>query len=122
LSEGVIRVKFRQMIVGAICAIGLGGAAMPAAAGQFNSNVYTPAGYMGVHDGNGSSWNPDWKRRDCHRRADRHWVRGYGRVLHRHVGPRCRVQILRPRGHWHRGDRDRLHCFRIGSVEVCYKD
>jgi hypothetical protein len=113
---------FRQMIVGAICAIGLGGAAAPAVAGQYDGNSHTSVGYMGGQGWDGPYWNSDWKRRDCHRRPDRHWVRGYGRVLHRHVGPRCRVQILRPRGHWHRGDRDRLVCFRIGGVEVCYRD
>ena len=114
--------KFRQMILGAICAVSLGGAAVPATAGQLDGNLYTPVGHWSGHDWDGPNWNPDWKRRDCHRWPDRHWIRGYGRVLHRHVGPRCRVQILRPRGHWQRGDRDRLHCFRIGGLEVCYRD
>jgi hypothetical protein len=53
--------------------------------------------------------------RHCHRSAQRHWVRGYGRVLHRHVGPWCRVQVVRRHHHRDRGD-----CIKIGDVRICF--
>jgi len=51
--------------------------------------------------------------RDCHRDVRRHFVPGYGRVPHRHVGPRCRVDV----GRRYR-DRDR-DCIRIGDLRIC---
>ena len=59
----------------------------------------------------------DWHRpRDCHRSVQRHRVGRYGKVWHRHVGPYCRVQVVR-RGHHRDRDRD---CIRIGDVRVCF--
>jgi hypothetical protein len=70
----------------------------------------------------GREWEGD-KRRDCHRRPERHYLRDYGRrVLHRHVGPRCRVDVLRPRRDFDRRDHDRLECLWVGGVQVCFKD
>ncbi len=54
--------------------------------------------------------------RDCHGSPDRHFVPGYGRVLHRHYGKRCNVDVLRRS---ERRDRDRGDCIRIGDVRVC---
>ncbi len=56
-----------------------------------------------------------WHRvqRDCHRTVRRHYVRGYGRVWHRHVGPRCRVQLVRR-------DHHRDNCIHIGDVRICF--
>ena len=60
--------------------------------------------------------------RDCHRHADRHFIPGYGRVLHRHHGKRCGVDLLRRssdrRGHRDRSDRSD-DCIRIGDIKIC---
>lgn len=70
---------------------------------------------------NGSSWNnnqKDWQKNkkwvDCHRSPERHVVKGYGRVLHRHVGPNCRVQLLKQ-------SKKRLNnnCIRLGDFWLC---
>jgi len=58
-------------------------------------------------------WRRDRRPRDCHRDVRRHFVPGYGRVPHRHVGPRCRVDV---------GRRDRYRgrdCIRIGDLRIC---
>lgn len=55
------------------------------------------------------------RHRDCHGYADRHFIPGYGRVLHRHYGKRCNVDVLRRS---ERRDR-RDDCIRIGDVKVC---
>ncbi len=47
----------------------------------------------------------------CHRSVQRHLHRGYGRTYHRHVGPRCRIQVAR---------KHRDGCFRIGDVRICF--
>jgi hypothetical protein len=120
---------FKSTAAAVLCSLGVLGSALPASAGAVQPDILQQVNHYPGHqyDG-GSDWgNPDWKKkwdnhRDCHRRPDRHWVRGYGRVLHRHVGPRCRVQILKPPHHWNRYDRDRLHCLWFGGVQVCFRD
>jgi hypothetical protein len=51
--------------------------------------------------------------RDCHREARRHYVPGIGSVVHRHVGPNCRVRVLR---RYDSGGRD---CVQIGPIRYC---
>ncbi len=51
--------------------------------------------------------------RDCHRDARRHYVPGIGRVVHRHVGPDCRVRVLR------RYDQGGRNCVQIGPIRYC---
>lgn len=52
--------------------------------------------------------------RDCHRHAERHYLRGYGHVVHRHVGSDCRVRILRQSDYYRPGT-----CIRIGPITFC---
>jgi hypothetical protein len=53
-------------------------------------------------------------QRDCHRNAQRHRIPGYGgSVVHRHVGPNCRIQVLR------RYDRGGRNCVTIGPIRYC---
>lgn len=61
------------------------------------------------------------RRAHCHRNAINH--RGYRR-LHRHVGPRCNVQRLRPRfrndrRHNQRHHRNKDFCVMIGPIRYC---
>lgn len=100
-------------------AIVLGATAIPASAGSPVSGVpqierglasdLVPAGFR----------EENWNNRDCHRYADRHFLPGFGRVLHRHQGKRCGVDVLRRssdrRGHRDRGD----DCIRIGDFKIC---
>ena len=56
----------------------------------------------------------DPPRRDCHRNARRHRIPGYGgSVVHRHVGPNCRIRILR------RYDRGGRNCVTFGPIRYC---
>lgn len=57
------------------------------------------------------------RRVHCHRDALNH--RGYRR-LHRHVGRRCAVRVLRPRfGKRHRDRRHNDFCVQIGPIRYC---
>ncbi len=56
-------------------------------------------------------------REDCHRYPARHFLPGYGRVLHDHDGPRCRVDVMRRADR--RDHRDRGDCIRIGDLRIC---
>ncbi len=51
---------------------------------------------------------------DCHRSPDRHFVKGYGKVLHRHVGPNCRVQLVKQYK-----QRQNNNCIRLGDFWIC---
>ena len=57
--------------------------------------------------------------RDCHRYPARHFIPGYGRVLHDHDGPRCRVDVMRRADRRDHRDRDRGDCIRIGDIKIC---
>lgn len=71
----------------------------------------------GPHDNNWKRPGPKWKQpkyRDCHRSPDRHFVKGYGNVLHRHVGPNCRVQTMKQFK-----KRQHNNCIRFGDFWLC---
>jgi hypothetical protein len=60
---------------------------------------------------------PKWQQQkwsDCHRSPDRHFVKGYGKVLHRHVGPNCRVQPVKQYK-----QRQNNNCIRLGDFWIC---
>ena len=102
----------RRFGVTVAAAILIAATAIPAGAGSLYSsgNAETAQNLVPVSHRSG-----DWHRdRDCHRQPVRHFIPGYGRVLHDHDGRRCRVDVMR------RADRrDRGDCIRIGDVKIC---
>jgi hypothetical protein len=100
-------------------AIVLGATAIPAGAGSSISVAPQIEPGLGV-DLVPAGWREEnWDNRDCHRYADRHFIPGYGRTLHRHHGKRCGVDVLR-RSSDRRGHRDRGEdCIRIGDIKIC---
>jgi hypothetical protein len=56
----------------------------------------------------------DRRDRHCHRDGQRHYHDRWGRVVHRHVGPNCRVDLFRMhRGPWSDD------CVMFGPIRFC---